>query len=616
MAVYVPVNVSGASDPGQEQVSWITATLDKISQAGSSVSVAVDSEGFVHASYYSEITTTTMYATNVGGTWTTQQVDSVSGRGLFNSIAIDAEDNPWIAYYDSTNKDLLYAKMTTDGWERGVVDEEADVGRYNDIEFNPFGKAAVSYYDNTNEKLKFAMFDDGEFVTETVDDMNLGSTSISFYWDARPVVTYIDRDDPFVKVATKENDTWMFQFVEETSASSVSGSVMTKDDHLAVVYRSTDTGMMRFGELISGAWSNINLNASVSASSSISLAADDEGSYHISYYSSSDSSLVYMNDAKGWWESQVLDDTGEAGIKNAIAVNEFDRISVIYIDGITQHLKFITNDKATWKMFVVDNEGSQIGTSSDMTVDFDGNTHVVYYDGTSLLYYTDQDGDYQHVLDANAGMNPSIAVDLDGNVYVSYYDETNQYLKFAALRDGSWTTRIVDSSIGVGTHSSVAVSSSGNITIVYTDDQEQKLKYVSGKANSWTGLLYIDDSGLVDVSSEIDTVYANNGLHVSYVRSQSLYHAERVDNVWSDPEMIDDASSVEGATSIASNDDGLIFISYHVNGGTKGLKLATFDDAWTTQWVVKSDSYDQGVWNSLNVDTAGQPQIAYSGPDG
>ncbi|MCE5296008.1 MAG: fibronectin type III domain-containing protein, partial [Euryarchaeota archaeon] len=47
-----------------------------------------------------------------------------------------------------------------------------------------------------------------------------------------------------------------------------------------------------------------------------------------------------------------------------------------------------------------------------------------------------------------------------------------------------------------------------------------------------------------------------------------------------------------------------------------GLKLATFDDAWTTQWVVKSDSYDQGVWNSLNVDTAGQPQIAYSGPDG
>jgi hypothetical protein len=375
--------------------------------------------------------------------------------------------------------------------------------------------------------------------------------------------------------------------------------------------------MMRIGTLTNGVWSNSNLNVSVSASSSISLAVDDDGSYHISYYSTSDSSLVYMNDANGWWESQVLDDNGEAGIKNAIAVNEFGRISVVYIDGITQHLKFITNDMATWRMFVVDPAGNGVGTSSDMAVDSDGVAHIAYYNGTALLYYTDAEGDYLHVLDENAGMNPSIAVDDSGNIYISYYDETNQYLKFATLKDGSWTTRIVDSSIGVGTHSAVTVDGTGNVTIVYTDDQEQKLKYVTGKANSWTGLLYIDDSGLVDVISEIDIAYdAIGSLHVSYVRSDSLYHAERAAGVWSVPEMIDDESAVEGDTSIACNDDGLIYIVYHVNGGTKGLKLATFDDAWTMQWVAKSDSYDQGAWNSLTVDAAGQPQIAYSGPDG
>ncbi len=103
--------------------AWITQTVDPYQGAmgggaAASPSLILDSSGNPHLSYclltdYSPYPNDLRYAYWDGTTWITQTVDQVGQTGAFTSLALDSRGNPHISYYDYDHHAVRYAQLET-----------------------------------------------------------------------------------------------------------------------------------------------------------------------------------------------------------------------------------------------------------------------------------------------------------------------------------------------------------------------------------------------------------------------------------------------------------------------------------------------------------------------
>ena len=69
------------------------------------------------------------YASLQGSTWTTEVVDdSTSYVGQYSSLALDTNGYPHISYYDGDTSDLKYAYYDGSNWHVEVVDNGGQTG--------------------------------------------------------------------------------------------------------------------------------------------------------------------------------------------------------------------------------------------------------------------------------------------------------------------------------------------------------------------------------------------------------------------------------------------------------------------------------------------------------
>jgi hypothetical protein len=159
--------------------TWVGSRVDNVGRVddldvGISSSIALDSAGRPHISYYDILNKDLKYAysnevfPDSDADWVTDILDSTGDVGLYSSLAIDtATDTKHLCYYDLTNGNLKYAqKVGAAAWEFQVVDgdvtdgdgiNEGDVGYYCSIDLNGLGQPAISYYDNSHGDLKIAL---------------------------------------------------------------------------------------------------------------------------------------------------------------------------------------------------------------------------------------------------------------------------------------------------------------------------------------------------------------------------------------------------------------------------------------------------------------------------
>jgi len=136
----------------------VTEEITSNGHRGLFTSIAVDSNGIPHISYYDFDGKNLWYSRRFGQTgWTLEQVDSPGDVGQGTSIALDANGLPHIAYYDASNENLRYAvKTATNLWKTGPIDSQGSVGLNPSLALDSFGRPHVSYYDATNKTLKYA----------------------------------------------------------------------------------------------------------------------------------------------------------------------------------------------------------------------------------------------------------------------------------------------------------------------------------------------------------------------------------------------------------------------------------------------------------------------------
>jgi hypothetical protein len=84
--------------------------IDQDGDVGQHPSIAVDSEGIVHISYYDASLRSLKYANGQEDIWSVDTVDDSESVGEYSSIALNSEDRPTIAYFDRENEDLKLAR--------------------------------------------------------------------------------------------------------------------------------------------------------------------------------------------------------------------------------------------------------------------------------------------------------------------------------------------------------------------------------------------------------------------------------------------------------------------------------------------------------------------------
>jgi hypothetical protein len=192
-------------------------------------SIALDSDGYPHISYYGWPTTShdggLRYSYKDANGWHTLTVDSRDAVGGYSSIALDSSGYPHISYFDDNSDDLKYAYKDASGWNTQTIDNAESVGYYTSIALDSTGYPHISYCDLSGDAdLKYAYKDASGWNTQTVDSGEYRGawTSIALDGSGYPHISYMDGKNYNLMYAYKDASGWYFKTVDNARTKGTS----------------------------------------------------------------------------------------------------------------------------------------------------------------------------------------------------------------------------------------------------------------------------------------------------------------------------------------------------------------------------------------------------------
>ncbi|MGB2346789.1 MAG: putative Ig domain-containing protein, partial [Candidatus Poseidoniaceae archaeon] len=371
-----PTNSGGAIPSG---------IIDSNGNVGEYTSIAIDSNGFKHISYYGG--GDLKYATDTSGSWVVTTVDT-SARRESTSIAIDSNDAVHISYQGSGN--LKYATCssscaTASNWDLVSVDTTStNVGEYGSIAIDSNDTIHISYFDNGNNDLKYATCSNG-------------CTSASNWTNVSVYTTGVV--GMFTSIAIDSNDALHVAFWNRTSGH---------------------TGFLRYATCSSDCtntsnWNDVYIATYISGYGFTSLAIDSNDAVHISYRGINPqlptvyTNLNYATCSSGCttasnWDVVSVDTASYPTAYTSLAIDSNDAVHISYGDNnINGGLRYATcssgcTSGSNWNKVGLDATADYLGYYNSIAIDANDAVHIAYRDHTN--------GDLKY-----------IALDASSNVY-------------------------------------------------------------------------------------------------------------------------------------------------------------------------------------------------------
>jgi hypothetical protein len=223
----------------------------------------------------------------------------------------------------------------------------------------------------------------------------------------------------------------------------------------------------------------------------------------------------------------------------------------------------------------------------------------------------------------------------NGTLYAVYGGHA-LYMATKRPTDTEWSVQVVDDSYRVGKHNSIALDSNGYPHISYSKYSDNvSLKYARWDGSAWQ-IETVDGQSITDYAGcnnaiALDSndlpyiVYLGRKDYPSGEYARNLMYAHFNGTSWQTETVDANVDINEGSyyspVSIAVDSTGIPHISYqdYRRRDTADTMWTYNNDlwyaariggTWTTQ-AVDADGNDDGAWNSIAVDSAGAPHIAY-----
>ncbi|WP_394840200.1 hypothetical protein LVJ94_25275 [Pendulispora rubella] len=163
--------------------AWALEVVDDEADinAGEFSSLVIDPSDRTYIAYHVVIPHDIRVAERGGSGWLKQTVDATNNVGAYTSLAVDSAGTLHASYYDYSDGDLKYAFRTRDGnWQIRTVDTTDDVGRFSSIAVGASGDVHIAYYDSTHNQLKYARRSGDAWFMDMVETVpELAGTSIA-----------------------------------------------------------------------------------------------------------------------------------------------------------------------------------------------------------------------------------------------------------------------------------------------------------------------------------------------------------------------------------------------------------------------------------------------------
>lgn len=249
--------------------TWISMTVPGPYAGDSSLALEPTYPYTPHISYYWAWDKSTLYhaylsgTLGLNGTWVYEAVEPIGSKtGWHSSLALEPTD-PYtlhISYYyraSESDRDLRYAWLSGTTWLTQGVDSAGDMGIFPSLALDSKGNPHVSYIDNTNNVIKYAWLSNTIWFSGAVDNIgelpyNRGHSSLKLDRDDAPYIGYYDAANGDLKLAHLDGMAWITQTVD--SEGDVGQFVSLALDQFGcphISYYFTDTvGALKYAYLL------------------------------------------------------------------------------------------------------------------------------------------------------------------------------------------------------------------------------------------------------------------------------------------------------------------------------------------------------------------------------
>ncbi len=259
-------------------------SLTKIDTGAEGVpALSLDASGKAHLFYRDGGIEALRYASNVSGTWLIAEVDTARVGGNPSS-GIDSAGTAHISYYDDANHSLTYASNLSGQWSQQLIDAGYNTGRYSSLAVDAMDRVHISYWDEINGELKYATNATGPWVLRTVDSAGVAGSFPSLVIDPFGMIhiSYYDETIRGLRYASNQTGEWIKSTIDDSDSTVWNPTIaVDSQGHAHVTYYDSEYGNLRYATNLTGAWQAHEIASYSSGGSSIKLDYLDRA--HISF---------------------------------------------------------------------------------------------------------------------------------------------------------------------------------------------------------------------------------------------------------------------------------------------------------------------------------------------